>query len=268
MHVWRRMALFMAVLPALAAAEPVSLQVLTEHSPPGEYLGADGRVTGATADMVRELMQRQGLEGDITLLPWARAYALAQEGPDIVLFETARTAEREARFKWVGPIKRVVSGLYARADSDVAVNSLDDARQVQGICAYLGGSGGNQLSELGFTNLERPAQPDQCLRMLQHGRVELWLTSDIGHRPYLLESGLDESALRLAYSLEYRYLYLAFSLDVPDATVAAWQATLDAMKTDGTLAEYYRGHYPDSMIDALSVPIQPMLPWLEPSVAD
>ncbi|WP_176481729.1 hypothetical protein [Pseudomonas sp. HAR-UPW-AIA-41] len=47
---------WMAVLAGLLlqgaqAAEP--LRVLTEHSPPGEYLAADGRVTGPTAEMVR-----------------------------------------------------------------------------------------------------------------------------------------------------------------------------------------------------------------------
>lgn len=258
------------LLSGAATAEPESIdwQVLTEHSPPGEYLDDNGRVTGATAEMVRELMQRQGLDGDITLLPWARAFALAQDGPNIVLFETARTAEREDQFKWVGPIKRVVSGFYARADSEVELATLDEARDVHGICAYLGGSGGDQLRDRGFTNLERPTQPDQCLRMLQHGRVALWLTSDIGHQPYLLEAGLSESALRLVYSLEYRYLYLAFSTDVPDETVAAWQATLDEMKSDGTLARYYRGHYPASMIKALSDPTPPTLPWLNDSVAD
>ncbi|PTY37999.1 hypothetical protein BGP77_16205 [Saccharospirillum sp. MSK14-1] len=263
---WRRLRTVVALCAslwsiALVAAEP--LRVLTEHSPPGEYLDDNGRVTGATAEMVRALMQRQGLDGDISLLPWARAYALALEGPNIMLFETTRTAEREALFKWVGPVKRVVHGLYALADSELELISLDQARNVTGICAYLGGSGGDQLEALGFTNLERPAQPEQCLRMLRHGRVALWLSSDIGHRPYLLDAGLDETALRRVYSLEHRYLYLAFSRDVSDATIADWQATLDAMKTDGTLAGYYRGHYPASMIEALSHPGQPDFPWLQ-----
>ena len=74
--------------------------------------------------------------------------------------------------------------------------------------------------------------------------------------------GGEEFAL-ICYSLEHRYLYLAFSRDVPDATIADWQTTLDAMKTDGTLAGYYRGHYPASMIEALSIPGQPDFPWLQ-----
>ena len=45
------------------------IQVITEHSPPGEYADATGRVTGPTAEMVRELMHRLNLSDDIEIYP-------------------------------------------------------------------------------------------------------------------------------------------------------------------------------------------------------
>lgn len=239
------------------------MSVVTEHSPPGEYLDAHGRVTGATAELVRELMKRADAPGDIALLPWARGYRMALQGPNVALFETTRSEIREDLFKWVGPIKRVTGGFFVRRQDDVAIETLNDARELDGICVYRGSSGGQSLTELGFTNLEQPTRPVQCLEMLMHGRVDAWVTSDIGRMPLFAEAAYSENDVVLAYATSTKYLYIAMSLDTEDATVALWQETLDKMKLDGTFAQYYRGTYPDEMIEALSQPGHPDLPWLD-----
>ncbi len=239
------------------------MKVITEHSPPGEYLDENGRVTGPTAELVRELMRRAGEPGDIAILPWARGYRMAQKGGNVALFETARTELREDQFTWVGPIKRVATGFFVRQDNDIAIETLDDARKLKGICAYRGSSGGESLLALGFTNLEQPTQPAQCLKMLMHGRVDAWVTSDIGRIPLLADSEYAQDDVVLAYITSIRYLYIAMSLDTEDAKVELWQDTLDKMKLDGTLAQYYRGTYPDDMIQALSQPGQPDFSWLD-----
>ncbi|MBL1272148.1 MAG: transporter substrate-binding domain-containing protein [Oceanospirillales bacterium] len=239
------------------------MSVVTEHSPPGEYLDANGRVTGPTAEFVRELMKRVGEPADITMLPWARGYRMALQGPKVALFETARSEIREDLFKWVGPIKRVTGGFFVRSRDVIAIGTMEDARKLDGICVYRGGGGGQALKELGFTNLEQPTRPAQCLEMLMHGRVDAWITSDIGRLPLIAATDYSESDVVLAYATSTRYLYIAMSLDTPDATVALWQETLDKMKLDGTFARYHRGTYPDEMIEAISLPGHPDLPWTD-----
>ncbi|MEH6561194.1 MAG: transporter substrate-binding domain-containing protein [Marinobacter sp.] len=239
------------------------MRVVTEHSPPGEYLDANGRVTGATAELVRELMKRAGEPGDIVLLPWARGYRMALQEPNVALFEATRSEIREDLFKWVGPIKRVTGGFFVRRQDDLAIETLDDARELNGVCAYRGGSDGQSLTALGFTNLEQPTRPAQCLEMLMHRRVDAWMTSDIGHLPLFAETDYSANDVTLAYITSAKYLYIAMSLDTADATVARWQKILDKMKLDGTFAQYYRGTYPDEMIEALSHPGHPDFPWLD-----
>ena len=241
-------------------AEPMT--VITEHSPPGEYLDENGRVTGATAELVRELMKRTGEPGDIILLPWARGVRVAQTLPNVALFETTRSEIRENQFKWVGPIKIVTVGLFVRRRDNIAITTMDDARELDGICVYRGSSGGESLEALGFTNLEQPTRPAQCLEMLMHGRVDAWVTSDIGRQPLFAKTAYSHNDVVLAHTTSTRHLYIAMSLDTADTTVARWQDTLDEMKLDGTLARYYRGTYPDEMINALSQPGHPDLPWL------
>ena len=238
------------------------MTVVTENSPPGEYLDKNDRVTGATAELVRELMKRADEPGDITLLPWARGYRMALEQPNVALFETTRSEIREHRFKWVGPIKRITAGFFVRRQNDVSIESIDDARKLKGICVYRGSSGAQSLTKRGFTNLEQPTRPAQCLEMLMHGHVDAWVTSDIARAPLFAETVYSENEVVLAYATSTEYLYIAMSLGTPDATVALWQATLDQMKQDGTLARYYRGTYSDEMIKALSQPEPPDFPWL------
>lgn len=246
---------FIAPLPHLFA-EPQNtlgkLRVLTEHSPPGEYQEPSGRVTGPTAEMVRELMRRAGETAEIELHPWKRAYEYALSDQPIALFETARTREREKLFKWVGPVKRISRGLYALEENAQPLDNLEQARQTAGICAYNGDSSADMLLQLGFANLSLPTLPEQCLSMLLHKRVAVWATSDIEKDAFLATLGLPSATIKRVLELDIRELYIAFSLATPDSTIQRWQRVLDEMKRDGTLARYYRGTYSQEQIDSVT----------------
>ncbi|WP_457439607.1 substrate-binding periplasmic protein [Pseudomonas sp. TE3786] len=246
----------LAILPALSIAEPQNslgtLRVLTEHSPPGEYQEPSGRVTGPTAEMVRELMRRAGETAEIELHPWKRAYDYALSNQQVALFETARTREREALFKWVGPIKRISRGLYALEENAQPLTSLDQARDGTSICAYNGDSSAEMLQQKGFANLALPTLPEQCLSMLLHKRVAMWATSDIEKDAFLATLGLPPTTIKRVLELDIRELYIAFSLVTPDSTIQRWQAVLDEMKRDGTLARFYRGTYSDEQISSVT----------------
>ncbi len=251
--------LFLAALftlPVMASAEPNNtagkLRVLTEHSPPGEYQEASGRVTGPTAEMVRELMRRAGESAEIELHPWKRGYDYALSDQPVALFETARTRERESLFKWVGPIKRISRGLYALEENAQPLERLEDARASSGICAYNGDSSADLLVQQGFANLALPTLPEQCLSMLLHKRVAMWATSDVEKDAFLASLSLPPTTITRVLKLEMRELYIAFSLATPDSTVQRWQTALDEMKRDGTLATFYRGTYSEEQISAVS----------------
>ena len=60
-------------------------------------------------------MKRSGTPYHLHFLPWARAYTYGLEKPQHCVFSTSRTAEREALFKWVGPVSQIDWVLYALA---------------------------------------------------------------------------------------------------------------------------------------------------------
>ena len=72
--------LAMLCSPALA-----ELQLLTEDTPPMSFM-RDGEVSGFSVEVVRALLARTGDSGKIELMPWTRAFYLAQQQADIALF--------------------------------------------------------------------------------------------------------------------------------------------------------------------------------------
>jgi len=70
------------------------LMIISEENPPFNFI-KDGIFTGSSTEVVREIMRRLNLPGEIQVLPWARAYQLALSQPNVVLFSTARTTERK-----------------------------------------------------------------------------------------------------------------------------------------------------------------------------
>src|SRR6056297_348048 len=108
------------------------LRFLTEEFPPLS-LTENGQVTGQAVELVQALMEETGTSGDIEVMAWSDAYQAALAGGNTVLFSTVLTAERRDEFQWVGPTALLHTGLYARADSDIEINTLAQAREVDRI---------------------------------------------------------------------------------------------------------------------------------------
>lgn len=215
------------------------LQLLTEEYPPMTF-SDHGKPSGLAVEVVQEIQRRINDHGTISVVPWARAYKLASNGPNAAVFTTMRTAEREHQFKWVGPFAVVTTSFYALRGSGISIKNLQDAKAVGHILVPREYYSNEVLTKLGFENLDNnAAKPEEMLPMLAHHRGEL-LVSDDQTLPSLLEkSAMDMSQLELAYSFLRTSSYLAFSRDTPDTVIARWQGALDDMKRDGSFNRIY-----------------------------
>lgn len=217
-------------LPAhLLAAE---LTLYTEDSPPLNYL-KDGRLDGASVAVVKAIQARIGDRTPIQVVPWARSYRALEQDPNVALFSTTRTEQREHLFKWVGPIGYVNWVLVKKRGSPVRVDALDDARSVPRIGTYQQDAREQWLKSLGFTNLESVPSDDMNCRKLQAGRIDLWITGDIDMVATCGNQGIDLRELEVAYVAKKQELYVAFSKGTPDATVRRWQDAYDALVREG-----------------------------------
>jgi polar amino acid transport system substrate-binding protein len=112
-----------AAVPAFAAP----LRLLTEDNPPFNF--KDGKeVKGTSTQAVQALMKKAGLDSTIEVLPWDDAYTKAQSSANTCLFGTARLENREALFKWYGPIGANVWALYALPSFTKKLETARDAR--------------------------------------------------------------------------------------------------------------------------------------------
>ena len=218
---------------AFPAAASQQMTIITEEFPPFNF-SVDGKPTGVTTELVQEIMRRRGLSDPILVLPWARGYKRLQSEPNVVLYTTARTEEREGLFQWVGPLYVFRLGFYGRRDGGIKLSTIEDAKRVRSIATYKDDFREQLLRSMGFTNLDSSNSPHSDLRKLMSGRVDLWFFDNIGAPKIAAEAGVDPSDIEEILTFEKKYSYIAISRATPETVAAQWQATLDEMKADGT----------------------------------
>jgi len=228
-------AFFFLVWLILICTGPASadLSIITEDLPPYNFM-QDGELTGATTRVVKEIARRLGIDSEIEVLPWARGYQRLSNEPNVVLFTTARTQERESLFHWVGPLFVSRQEFYARKTDPRRLDSLEAARQVGAIATYREDYGEQILKSLGFANLDSSNSPHSNVRKLVSGRVDLWYFHSEGAPRVAIEAGVDPSAFKAVYTHQQSFSYIAISKKTDPAIVQQWQAALDEMKADGT----------------------------------
>lgn len=239
------MAASLSLLCGAAQAAPEQINLLTENFPPynmavdGKNYARDENVQGIAADIVREMFQRAGIDYTLTLrFPWERVYKMALETPGYGVFVMARLPEREALFKWVGPIGPDDWVLLARADSPINITSLEQARGYN-VGAYKGDAIAEHLAAQGL-------EPSLALRdqtnveKLQNGEIDLWATGDPAGRYLAKQQGV--TGFKRVLRFEDAQLFLALNKETADETVAKLQAALEQMKSDGTV-EAINGRY-------------------------
>ncbi|MBB3220557.1 substrate-binding periplasmic protein [Pseudoduganella umbonata] len=207
------------------------LVITGEHTPPTSML-VDGKPTGRQTDKVREMLERAGVPHTIDLLPWKRAYMKAQRDPLTCVYSTTRTAEREAGFKWVGPIVQSDWVLMARADRPLQLRTLEDARPLR-IGTYGGDARDDYLRSRGF-NVEAVQNDDVNAEKLLMNRIDLWA---VAARPELKTTRRLGRNGQLVPVLVFNRvgLYLACHRSVPEPLVERMNAVLDTMRRDGSL---------------------------------
>jgi ABC-type amino acid transport substrate-binding protein len=263
MRVWLAILLTAAMLLIgcnIAGTQPPTsgLRIVTEVYPPYNFVDKNNNVTGQSTEIVQAILEKTGTQANIEAMPLSQGLALAEKGPGVVIYSLNRTPQRENLFKWVGPIGYYEQAFYAKKGSTVAVSQLEDAKKVNKIGVYKGDAGAQFLASQGFTNLDESLTDTEALKKLMDGTVQLWLGNKDGLAITATQAGVNPDDLVMMPTVVIRAdLYIAFSKDVPNGTVKAWQGALDALKQekdidDKTVYEKIMAEYSDpDYIDSL-----------------
>ena len=223
-----------SVQPAVSA----ELTILTENLPPLNYV-KDGVLVGPSVEIVKEIQRRVGSKEEIKVYPWARAYKMALEEENVVLFGMTHTKVREDIFKWVGPLATKRDILVAKKGSGIKISSLEDAKRVNRIGTLRDDTRERLLKRHGFTNLESVSDEQMNAKKLALGRIDLWAYKKPGLKTVCELAGVDYNDVEEVYHLRVINVDIAFSKKTSDAIVQKWRNAFNAMLADGTLMKIY-----------------------------
>jgi polar amino acid transport system substrate-binding protein len=212
------------------------LTILTENLPPLNYV-KEGKLIGPSVDIVQEIQRRLGSNEIIEVYPWSRAYQLALEKENVVLFSTTYTKDRHDKFRWVGPLAKKRDILIAKKGSGIKITKLEDAKKVGRIGTLRDDTRERLLESHGFANLESVSNEQKNAQKLSLGRIDLWAYKIPGMKTVCKLANVNPNGFEEVYSLRDIEVMIAFSKKTSDAIVEEWKAAFDSMSVDGTLKE-------------------------------
>jgi polar amino acid transport system substrate-binding protein len=229
--------LVMVTSMLLVSVQPVcseKMTILTENMPPLNYV-KDGVLVGPSVEIVREIQRRVKSYEPIEVYPWARAYKMALEDVNVVLFSMTYTKDRHDKFKWIGPLAKKRDILVAKKGSGTAVKSLEDAKRVKRIGTLRDDTRELFLKSLGFDNLESVSDEQKNAKKLILGRIDLWAYKKPGLRTVCELAEVDYNQVEEVFHLREIELMTAFSKKTPDEIVQKWRDAFNEMLADGTI---------------------------------
>jgi len=221
-----------------------TLEFVTEEFPPLNF-NNNGQVDGFGADIVREILRRENLAAPLTVLPWARAYKMAQIEANVGLFCLVRSVEREKLFQWIGPIGNIESKLYANSNSTLHIDNIIDARDANGVIALREGYSAQLLQRLGFKNVWPVTNATEAVRLMRISNDKTLLLLTANALPEAMaKTATPLDALKPVMTVMKTQIYIGFSLSTSPALITQLQHALDQMKTDGSFAAIYKKWFP------------------------
>ena len=229
--------------PATAkASESIQeIQFMTENYPPFNYI-EDKKIKGIFVEVLMAVSKQMEspLGWDrILVLPRDRGYQSLSDGGKKCLFGLARTREREALFKWAGPVTHNRIILIAKAGSEIHINSIDRIRSVKTGVVKEGMAEKILLeSEIPTESLFRAFGDNAAIELIQdldRGMIDVWAHGDLYARWLMKKQALNPRDFKTLYVLREEQMYFAFSQDVSNGFVSAFRRALDRIQKRGVV---------------------------------
>ncbi|MCW4025574.1 MAG: cache domain-containing protein [Candidatus Bathyarchaeota archaeon] len=207
----------------------------TEQFPPCNYQENE-TATGIAVDLLTAITDKMGHKitpDQVQIVPWTEAYQAALTGEKTVLFSTARLPSREDSFKWAGPLFTDTYALFTRWDNDVTIEESSDLNsytigviQDSAAITQLTNAGVNESQLVYFTNASA------IIDDLNSGNIDFWCYAQVVGRTLTEQITGNYYAFKNAFQLSYYDYYYAFSKDISDSTVNAFQQAIDELKQE------------------------------------
>ena len=213
-----------------------TLTVVTEEYPPYNFHDVSkNKISGMGTEVVREVLKRAKLDYKLDIYPWARAYQMAQDAPNVLIYSIGRNDMRESLFKWVDVIAPYDVYLYRlKSRPEIKVSEIEDVKR------YKVGAVREDVRAQYLDHAEVPLDlviEDRAnAQKLALRRIDLFPIDELAMVALYKREGLDPRSVVKAFKLEALSagLYMAFSNQTSYELVHRCKAALAAIKKDGT----------------------------------
>lgn len=226
------LALYLFIAP-IVCADGIT-KIVTAVEPPTNYYSKDGQFTGPSTEIVEEIKRKLNLDVEISVLPWARAYAYAKKGPNVVIFTAGKSQDRiEHGFHFIGPISTRNHVLFKKKGTSYSIHRLEDVKKQNLIVGSMRGDWrAKMLKEQGIEVDEVTFQL-QNVRKLMAGRIDFWVSSDLDAPFILKNTEFNINDIEIAFFIKKGAGYIMLSQDTSREIVKRWRNAYWEMQKTG-----------------------------------
>ncbi|WP_027706740.1 substrate-binding periplasmic protein [Zooshikella ganghwensis] len=219
-------------------AEAQTFHLVTEPFPPLNMtvlyssFGRNEKVTGFATDIVRETFKRAGLRLELTLYAsWDRALNMALNEPGKGIYSAFRTAERENKFKWVGPLFEEEWIILARKSRNITINQLADLNKYA-VGSFEADAITDYLLEKKINVIKAKNDVVNAMK-LKIDKIDLWATSSLSG-PFIAQRQKMDDIERI-FTFSKSGLWLAMNKSTSDETIELLNSALSTLRNEGRI---------------------------------
>ncbi len=225
---------------SLLASATENLRVVTEHLPPYQIVKNNKLIGGTSYFIMAEVFKRAGFKVKFEVLPWARAYHIALNEENVIIFSMTRSPEREDKFNWIGELRNLKYSFYAlKSTTKNFISNIEQAKKYK-MVAVRGSFEAESLLKLGFVqgqNLTLTRGYLEAWEMLLKGRADMtYANAIIGESIYKSLALNSDPFFNHSYIVDENKLYVAASKKTPESIVVKLTTALESLKKDGSFS--------------------------------
>lgn len=228
------------VLVVTTTAYGESIKVVTEEWPPYTYSEND-QIGGVVTEIVRATLDRSNLAYSIEIYPWARAYEIAKDEKNVLIYSIFKLPNREHSFKWIkiDGLSVNMSLFRPKFRNEMHLTSLEQAKKYK-IGVTRETSTHHFLLSRGFVagvNLFpiNSEEQNSLKSRPQNMRIDLTTGDKLSLAHWLKASGFPPDYWVEQVPLFREDFYMAFGMETSDAVVETVRKAFAEMKSQGEL---------------------------------
>ena len=231
---YRWMCLYGVIFSSMLQA---ACTVYTEPNPPFNFR-EKGSIQGLSLDILdaslSAIRSNRLTQDEICLDSWSKIYDESLKNPKSFLISTAKLKERESAFQWVGPLVSVRLGIITKRTQALPQGNLKEMLKTLKIATIKDTAAEKTLlKEVGeehTLNITRVSTPIQAYKMLEYGRIDAIVYTDIPFVYHLVSENQDVSLYKMAHVMLTTDYYIAAGKEVPKEHISAMQKRLNQLK--------------------------------------